>query len=141
MELPPSAYSTEDLEKWVLRRLRADAFWDGVGQAKFSNWTVQSQHALPYFCPRLLPGGRWMIGMREGKLFALDLDSGESPRERLLIDPGYEEEYFGERTEQFLQWAYWLDRDHPHFSARITISNSASGMFNENFWLNYFSSL
>jgi hypothetical protein len=67
--------------------------------------------------------------MRERKLFAIDLDLGPSPQEELLIDPGYEEEYFGVKTFDYPCWAYWIDQDSPQFSLRIALSNSISGMF------------
>jgi hypothetical protein len=67
--------------------------------------------------------------MRERQLFAIDLDLGPSSQDQLLIDPGYEEEYFGEKTLDYQRWTYWLDQDNPQFSLRIALSNSGSGMF------------
>jgi hypothetical protein len=67
--------------------------------------------------------------MYERKLFAIDLDVGPCPQGYPLIDPGYEEEHFGEKTLVYLQWTYWLDQDNPQFSLCIALSNSGSGMF------------
>ncbi|KAF9443123.1 hypothetical protein P691DRAFT_431478 [Macrolepiota fuliginosa MF-IS2] len=102
MDGPLGRFTVLDLERWVIRRLRAYESWFLDSPLAFRVRQFQYSPKEEIFQAELLPGGRWLLATTtRGQFFAYDLDS---PRAEPQLD-------FGEHNNE--------DEEPPFFSTWI----------------------
>ncbi|KAF9444731.1 hypothetical protein P691DRAFT_763149 [Macrolepiota fuliginosa MF-IS2] len=108
-----------DLERWVMRRLRAYESWFSDAPLAFRARQFQCSK-VKIGQSKLLPGGRWLLtSTPHGQYFIYDLDSPHT-EPQLLFDPG---EYNGEdRTrDELTYFSVWVNPVGETLSFRVVV--------------------
>lgn len=76
------AYTSQELEHFVLSRISANIGWGSGREPRRTN--VKSDYEDPDFA--LVEGGRWLLVMEDGRVYAHDLDALLEQQRQLILD-------------------------------------------------------
>lgn len=115
-EEPLEEYSATELEKWVLHRLRARALRNSLMPPITHQRLLRDfgSGIFTYSC--ILPGGRWLLALMSGEVYAVDLDSSRLEACHLFHPGTYTKEG---RLDRPSGCCYWIDNTKSRLSLRV----------------------
>ncbi|KAF9440410.1 hypothetical protein P691DRAFT_687769 [Macrolepiota fuliginosa MF-IS2] len=121
------AYTVEELEESVIKRLRAR---DRLCHPDSTTFRSRVLNADPetFGNFHLLPGGRWLIDNIRGYVYVLDLDAPEQTR-HFLFDATQYDEYNRPMDDPLAGSAIWIDSSQPRLSIRIVLHNTTTAHY------------
>ncbi|KAF5353247.1 hypothetical protein D9756_008019 [Leucocoprinus leucothites] len=114
LESPWREYTAVELSKWVLSRIRVDELWQSSMTPQPRIRSLGSEFELKITQKKLLPGGRWLLGVHpfEAQMYSVDLESPD-PSPQLFINVECAE------IEPRFLWKYWVDKSQPRLTLRV----------------------
>ncbi|KAF9450206.1 hypothetical protein P691DRAFT_758376 [Macrolepiota fuliginosa MF-IS2] len=120
IDRPLERFTVLDLERWVIRRLRAYESWFLDSPLSFRVRQFQYSPKAGIYQAELLPGGRWLLTTTPcGQFFAYDLDApGIEPQPLFGFGEYCDEE---EMHENLTSFSIWVDSSREILSFRAVI--------------------